>query len=522
MARNDYWSDDEARLFIQRDGPGTALEPVVCVDVGDSDEPQGDMTRETRPDPRGSNKHMVAFRGQGSPGETSLQFTLPRFKAADVFDELARRRCPVSFYYLQKTCGRRDAFLPFTDDEDFYGYVAKNGYLTTKGRTGQMMRHADQSAPAGTMRTYTLSYEELSNFFKLSTMRRVTAEDQILCDIWFYNEQTCGGPCGDALDVCEIGAISSAGEVAVEADILLTTDGGVTWTAAAAQPFAVAEDAGALGGYNLGAGNYRVIVCRATTDGANPAEIGYSDDAGATWSTVNVGATNGEFMTGPESMFQRTPDELWICTDTGAGAAGAIYRSRDGALTWTQMMNSATDALNSIKCYNERVMLAVGDTNEILATYDGGDTWTSITGPAAMAAVDALCCAAMTEKHWLVGYEGGQLYQTQNGGISWEAITLGATVGGVAVTSVDAVRGLHNLDDHCVFATIEVTSGGNTFGVIMRSVTGGESGTWESFATPVLVASTGLQGVHACHYDKVFGVGGVATTGMILEASHTA
>ncbi len=97
-------------------------------------------------------------------------------------------------------------------------------------------------------------------------------------------------------------------------------------------------------------------------------------DGGTTWSTISV--PTGTFLTNVQFM-----------NDTTAFIVGdyaCIYKSVDAGLTWTLLNTGfpATFTFKKLRFYNSQFGYAVGTTNKIAFTANGGQTWTlsSITG----------------------------------------------------------------------------------------------------------------------------------------------
>jgi photosystem II stability/assembly factor-like uncharacterized protein len=195
---------------------------------------------------------------------------------------------------------------------------------------------------------------------------------------------------------------------AVSADVWRTEDYGVTWAACAAQPFAGSESIGAV--VMLGD---RVIVARSTTDGANPAEVGISDDDGASWSNVNVGSVNGQTV---NAMWWEDYTHLWA-----ACSGGYVYFSDDAGDTWTAQTSGTVtaQALQDIVAFDRSTVWAVGAAGAIIRTTDGSN-WAAVTGPAAVA--DQFNTVFVrTPNLVLIGSDAGNVYRTDDAGVSWGA-----------------------------------------------------------------------------------------------------
>lgn len=243
---------------------------------------------------------------------------------------------------------------------------------------------------------------------------------------------------------------------AVSADVWYTTDYGATWTACATDPFAAAEDAGAVqtrGG--------RVIVARLDTDAGNPAEIAYSDDYGATWTNVNVGAVNGQTVTG---LWWLDWTHLWA-----SATGGYVYFSADAGETWTAQTSGGLTAQNlmDICAYDRQNVWAVGAAGALIRTVDGTN-WAACTGPAAVA--DQFNTVFMINStRVLIGSDAGNVYRTNDGGATagnWTTLGTPQWSGG----EVKKIRG--ELRHRYFIYIIGDTSG--SLGEVYRSENGGQ------------------------------------------------
>lgn len=503
-----YLTGDMGSIFIQPDGPNGQVYWLGCHELGDVAEPSGDVARTYCPDPKARGKWITATRTQGAPGEATFDITFPVGKTADWLEILARRGCRQPIYVNSSECGERNIY-----EEYDRGFVAKNALVTNKTRTGLATRGTDGGASTEATRTFSFSAEAIEDYFSLVSTRWPHAATTVLNDVIIAGRDRCLGACGAPAEPCDILYSVDTAAVAAVSQPYRSTDGGKTWAATAAAPFAVNEVVKRLAAFPINSTTMRIICGRGTTDAVNPAEIGYSDDNGATWTLVNVGATNGEFI---NDIFAWSREAIWVATDTGAGAAGNVYKSIDAGATWTLSLAGATDALNCVTFASDKLGLALGDTNEIQWTEDGGDHWTVITGPAAQAAANCLCGVVLDAYRWFIGYSDGEVWYTQDGGATWAQRVLPLPTG---ATAIAAVNDMAAIDEYNLWLAIQATVGGNPYAALMRTTNGGYS--WQSWLAPAQCVAGGMCGVAACSYNQAFGAGGVvAATGLILEVAE--
>ena len=245
----------------------------------------------------------------------------------------------------------------------------------------------------------------------------------------------------------------------------------------------MAEDIGASAYIPYESGIDRILVGRSTTN-ADPAEIAYSDDEGATWTVVEVGAAAGEFIT---CMFALDRYHIWVGTDLGY-----IYFSDDGGATWTTQeagVIAATDYLD-ISFVSPTHGVAVNEGNVVAVTVNGGRTWSAVTGPAA--GDDLLSVAMVTENRWFIGTNAGELWCTENAGTTWAARTFSGSGAG-EVQDIAFENEMVGFLAHDTVAPV---------GRVLRTKDGGY--TWELETVPT---NAGIAEIVVCGPNHVFAAG---------------
>jgi len=494
----DYFTGDMGSIWVQPDGPNSEPQYLGCHDMGDISEPGGDITKRYCPDPSGHGRWKVAVTSQGVPGDVTASITTYVGKTADYLQKLANKsaKCPFPVYVHSSTCGRKDTFLAYEA-----GTLLQNCRITSRTKTNMAQREGADASE----QTFELSADNpMTEYWPLRMSRLTTTEAEDLLDIVLTGEDRCTGACGDEEELGDEFAAGAAGGTGAGPNVQYSVDAGATITAMATSPFAANENISSITGYSTGRDTVRFIAVRGTTDGGNPAEIGYTDNNGAAWNNVNVGSTNGEFMPWNGGIFAFDAYHIWVCTDTGAGAAGNIYFSDDSGATWT-LQATGTDALNYIDFADYNTGVCVGDTNEILATTDGGASWSTITGPAAQAAADALCVAVIDRYRWHVGYDDGELWVTFDGGTTW---TQRALPDPASATAVNAINDVHFIDEHNGVLAVKYTvAGPAVWGAIYRTFDGGYN--WEIYTTDAAytTGAIGMSAVRMAHPNLAYGVG---------------
>jgi hypothetical protein len=393
-------------LWAQVDGPNTLPVYLGCHQLGDIEEPQGDVELIYCPDPSAPNRFKVVGSVQGAAGSVTTSLTTD---VTDELDYLERVLCPFPIYVHMVKAGRKDVFTNF--DRTF---ILTGARVTSKGLTALAARTPDDNSRSE--QSFDLSGEELLRFVVLTLSAQTNSEANAANDITFCNEQACRTDEDPATAVCQTGFIACDAAGAATANVLVTTNGG-TW-AADADPFGNDEHILAIECFELGRDTTRVVCARGVTDSANPPEIAYSDDNGGSWTLVNVGSDAGEFVASRFALYAHDRNAIWLGTDQGV-----IFKSEDACITWTEVEDGTGlgGQCNAIHFADENVGFAVGAGNAILRSLDGGTSWASITGATAQSAVDILCCFCLDRNRIWLGYDDGELWFAEDGGAAGNA-----------------------------------------------------------------------------------------------------
>jgi photosystem II stability/assembly factor-like uncharacterized protein len=140
-----------------------------------------------------------------------------------------------------------------------------------------------------------------------------------------------------------------------------------------------------------------------------------------------------------------------------ASNEGAILASGDGGTTWTlQDTVHGVDDMGPIDCPSDTHCFAAGDrvfSHEpplLLSTTDGGKTWKTQVMASDVAELDAISCSSNNLDCWLVGAqletEGDLITATTNWGKSWKVqdrssmeVSMGVTFGIACTSDADCV-----------------------------------------------------------------------------------
>lgn|SRR3990167_4317826 len=477
-----FYKRSEGYVWIQPEGPGSQFMYLNCAGLEGLSQNEGDITLLYCKDETRAGKFRVRDSVQGERGPVTTSLQMPFGKVNNYVLSL---KCPFELQVRYTKCDRPD------DPSGWEKILHLKGTRVTQRSSDALVARVP-SGEGEVMTTAALQAEDFYEVDSLSIERQSTSETNSLNDLAFDISESCASNCGSATSACEVGYAVADRTGATTANVLRTANSGGTWAATAADPFAVSEDIASV----VFDGD-RVIVARLTTDAGNPAEIAYSDDDGATWTTVNVGSTNGQTL---NRLFRYSEPYLWA-----VASAGYVFFSDDNGVTWTTQDAgvATTSALNDIRFATTRVGYAVGASNAMIKTTDGGATWVAITGPVGGVTLNTV--DATNEDTVFVGAANGNLYRSDDGGTTW-----GSAVG-IPGAGVGQVKDVRFFNESFGFL-LKDTAG--PVGAIQRTIDGGRS--WSSIATPT---NAGLNRLAVCNQNSVFAVGEAqGGTGVILNA----
>ena len=442
----------QSSLWIQPDGPNTEPQYLGCHSVGDLTEPKGDETLLYCPDPAQAGLFKVKNSFTGEPGSITTTIETDLRKTADYLEDIGK--CGLPIYIHKVSCGRRDVFANF--DRTFILNPAK---ITTLGLSNLAAR--DPGNEAESVQTFDLSALLLIRAFPLDASRVSISDTEDITGIAVCGEERCEGDCGAAQGVEDYIYLSTKAQAASAANVanVLGSVNGAAFAATSADPFDGGEDIQGIVCFRVGRDTIRILVARGTTDAGNPAEVAYSDDGGGTWSLVDVGSTNGEYVANSHALFALDRYHVWLGTD-----GGQIYFSKDGGESWVVQeagVISATDVVG-ISFYDTDVGYAVYTGGEVAKTTDGsttGASWAATTVSGSAAATDIHAISAFFV--WVAGTDG--LFYTHDGGTTW------AERGNFAIGAIDFMNELEG-----------IAAGSGASGDIYHTINGGYD--WDTLA----------------------------------------
>jgi hypothetical protein len=307
--------------------------------------------------------------------------------------------------------------------------------------------------------------EKLLVLVEQTLSRITTSETDNLTDIIFLDDpETCtdcvsGYPGPDVVGYISTESASGTG------DVLYTADGGDTWAATSADPFAATETGDYLVWNWISKTQFRLGIGRTTADVAAAAEIAYADvdvatPATTTWTLVDLTGANNEpvdFMLWPHlSGFI----DRWYAARGG----GDIDISTDQGATWTETF-AGSNQINHMEVDPRGNVYAVGASNTILKETAQSGTFAALVGPAGGGAFTSI--AIGTDGTIWAG-NGTALYRNSN-----DAGSAGGWTSVKDFGANHAVIGIDIIEDVSQLIRVVVEDGTGTDGDVWRSEDGG-------------------------------------------------
>lgn len=453
---------------------------LTCTGVGDIDMPEGDITAQYCPDPLDSGKFKIEGFTKGVAGPSTYTITKPLVSA---WNFILGMKCAfvgrinwVCRGIRQDPRNYEIALLMLESTPGGRGITAPVSFDGTEARVNTNMN---------------LSFSPYLDIYRLSILRQTVTNTDPALSVFFLPER-CEDRCGPARGLCEVGIAGLAGMglylyYTGEAQIKKTFDGGDAWTEIPLDPYTYGGDTGAVWMLDTLDG-IRYLVFRTEAVPGAPAEVGYSDDHGDSWTSVDIGAVLGQYV---NAVTMRGGDLVVVCT------GGYIYSSSDQGETW-DLREDGTECvgatLNDI-CYHGNTGYAVGNGPSLVYTTAGLTGWVAADCPGAGFNIES--CAVNDKGNLFVGTDDGRLFRTE------DAADMGAWVewvdhGGGSIDWID-------FDPMASYVGYLIYNDAAGTGHLYRSEDGGASWT----LVRGMPDNDGLTAAHICDQNHVAIVGNI-------------
>lgn len=413
-----------------------------------SDDPAktiGEETRISAPDKNNFNRDVEVGTVPGETERATLAIGTRSTTMQSILLDWTNRNCRIDIFALSGKCGNPQDFTEGGEKWTYYpdGRISGHSY-ENYGAFGKDENNATNEMVDMTAEDYyEFLYVRQAQIGSASTVREIYTIDVdggSDCD-------NCPSPANNVL-MTMAGASATPG---TQPTLLYSTNGGQTWSSDIIDTLFSNEnvtDGEVVGG--------SLVLISNTSNGIHWTVTEEIYNGVNTWSDV----VNG-FVSGKQPNAMTAPDvrHIWIVANGGYIYFAQNYKV---GVTVQSAGSLTTQNLNAVSAYDSENVLAVGNSNTVLYTADGGDTWNSVTGPSV--GINLGACWMWDPKTWLVG-EGsggaGRLWLTVNAGVSWSQIGLPATY-----TRIDKIKFVSEAEGY-----IAARSGGQSY--ILRTITAG-------------------------------------------------
>ena len=382
--------------------------------------PQGDIIPTLSPVENSENEFIITGIERGAKGLPSIPITARYTQDRSKLLQLARTGCPFDLQIHMGNCN---------NPSDFNGgwekiVVLENAFIEsyTTGDLGTLSPSGRATVDEVVPMVGENLFEILKQSFEIKAASQIVQEIRsvVICDAI-----TCAA-CGLSSSGCDIVfavTVSAGGSPGLPGEIIFTSDGGETWRDTLIDTLAPSEDAS--GSPSLACVGQRLVVVSQTAGSIHYAPIAGILAGTEVWTENASGLT---VPTGsPRRIFSLSPAHTWVF---GAGGYIYFYENITGSPVTQSAGTVTTQLFSGVHGIDILNLVAVGTSNAVVYTRDGGQTWTAIVGPTPGFNLNTIWM--QSRDVWFVGSENGRLYYTYNAGITWtEKLVPNNGIGGI-------------------------------------------------------------------------------------------
>lgn len=451
---------------------------------------QGSITPVRKPSASqyGQFQTVDTIRGAPDLPGISLENRLSASVISDIL-RIVRKGCALDLHIHAGSCQNPDDF----DNGFEVGWIFEGAIPSNYGTTE--LGTIDADGDAVVTETIDVSAENMYQIKKIRPAELAASEvTDVISRVLICDSRTCG-ECGIASDGCQIMFAlprAHSGSPGLSGELLYSQNGGATWGTSVITTLSIAQNAGDMACVGT---NLAVI----STDSNSVHYVSIADllSGSGAWNQVTSGFVGTKT---PNRIYSVDRTHTWIVAQ-----GGYIYFSDDITAGVTVQTDGSVTAQNltGVHAFDENNIVAVGASNAVLVSSNGGVSWTLVVGPAAGVALN--CVFMQSAVRWLVGTAGGELWYTLDSGGTWHRTTFSGSGAGNVRAIAFSTRNIGYM----------VHDTATTRGRLFRTYNGGNS--WllapeERGITAPSVAS--LLSVAACRDDpNVVIVGGTQVNG---------
>jgi photosystem II stability/assembly factor-like uncharacterized protein len=405
----------------------------------------GDAKKIGAPDPNNFQRDIQV--GVIAGAEDRATFGISVYTTAQKSTVLSwlKKKCRVDVFALTGRCGNPQ---DFTDGGEKW-YYFPDGQIGGHGFEGFGAWSRDENKATDEKVDFTSAeYWEFLYMPQEQIGSSVTARQIYTVDVYVGNDcEDCPEPC-DRVLATMAGASATPGTQPI---LLYSPDGGDTWSQQTITTLYSNEevsDGEPIGG--------DMVYVSNTSNSIHWTDIEMIYDGTNVWNEVVNGFVKNK---GPRAIWSADARHTFI-----VGDGGYIYFAQNYKVGVTVMDAgvATTQNLLAVHAMDANNILAVGNSNAVVYSKTGGNTWNTVVGPAV--GVNLGACWMWDQDTWFAG-EGaggtGKLWLTTNQGKSWSQVGLPA-----AYSRIYKIRFVSEAEGYLL-----ATQGTQTY--VLRTITAG-------------------------------------------------
>lgn len=410
---------------------------------------------------------------QGQPGATLGVYDTG---AVPYFEKAMNRNCEIAMQIRGTKCGVLDSPTQWDWIDHHSGGRFTQRTLPDAPTTpfsGQAMQHQG-----------TLVFRDIFRITRNNVSRLTTTETENLTGLAVLTDAQCDN-CGNGYPGADkIMFATAQAATGVEANVIYSRVGGGAWGEVTAKPFAADEDIGGIAWQWAGQGRIRLIVWCATGDAAARPKLAYGEfrpggEEDITWTTT-LATDDAEADTADNDAVTAFMWESWSRLFV-ATTGGLVFLIENQANTWDApaVADAGVDITAFASDWEGNTVYAGGASNALLRETNKTGVFATRVGPTGGGAFTAL---AVTRDGTLWAGNGTSIYRSSNGGENVEGWTLLKNFGtnkpvrAILRVGIDRSRGG---DSEIIRVVVDNTAGS---GELWQTIDGGSS--WEQIDVP--------------------------------------
>lgn len=368
----------------------------------------GEATKISAPDPNNFNRDIQVGSVDGETERAKFAIGVRSTAQASILQEWKNQGCRVDFYALVGKCGNPQDFTEGGEKWVYFPDGKISGHsFENFGAWGR-----DENNPTNEMVDATSE-----EYYEFLYMRQDAVGASVTTREIFTIDTYQGDNCEDCPEPCDNVLMTMAGASATpgtQPSLLYSQDGAETFSQ---QTISTMFSNETISGSAIIGGD--LVIISETSNSLHYTNIELLYDAQNTWQENVAGFVAAKAT---RAIWSADVRHSWI-----VGNGGYIYFVRNHKTT-VEVQDAGvatTQNLLSVHAYDTKNILAVGNSNAVVTSSNGGVSWESITGPAV--GVNLGACWMWAADTWFVG-EGpggtGKLWLTVNSGRTWTQVGL--------------------------------------------------------------------------------------------------